>query len=434
MKTNLDQSPPFSHSLRQALRYIPTKLSNFNLFETELSWNDEERQHHEIISTRIHFLLFIVTVFIMTFYTVFSMKNQTITIDHPSEKIFEQIRSNDEYLSTLRCPCQSISIPYQSFISITFRLHQLCSSDFIDADSSWMNALYAAMINGQYAYDDYRRFALLHFRLLSSLCSLANDTITNAVKRFEMKELIAGQVDFSESFLTKTNDALAQLRRSTAREFVRTLNFIRSLTQGNGIISVTLSNWRYMVFDRINYNTIWTFPRLYDHPPNCSCAISSMCTSLAIMDRVVVPGFRVGCYALDSLLQSTLECLYDLGCVAMIKSLNSSMNFTIAPLDSSLSSTNATVQSLIDAFLIDEWKANVSYEKYYQQCAPLFCSYSVNQRADLLYIVTASIGFYGGLNTAIRIIAPMIEKISQSVLIFYQTRRMRHNRIVPING
>ena len=395
----------------QVLRSMRTKVSVFNLFETELSWHHPERQYHEIISTRIHFLLLTITFSIMIFYTAFSIKTQTITIDYPSETIFEKIRSNNEFLSTLRCPCQSISIPYQSFTSISFHLHQLCSSDFIQVDSMWTNLLNMAMISGKYTYDDYRRFGLLHFRLLSSLCQLANDVLTDSVRRFNANELITGQVEFREFFITKTSHALNQLQKSTARQFVRTLDFTRSLTQGNGIISATLSNWYYMFIDRTHLSTIWTFPRSYGQRANCSCATSSMCTSSATIDGIVVPGFRVGCYALDSLLQSTLECLYDRNCLTMIRSLNSSMNFTMAPLNSNRSSPNKTVQSLIDELLIDEWKTNMSYEKYYESCAPLFCSYSVNQRADLIYIVTASIGFYGGLSTAMRIIAPMMAKI-----------------------
>lgn len=430
---HLDQSLTLMNHVGQALRSIRMKVSAFNLFETELSWNNPERQHHEIISTRIHFVLLTITFSIMIFYTAFSMKTETIMIDHPSQYMFEQIRSNDEFRSTLRCPCRNITIPYQSFTSISFRLHQLCSSYFIELDSMWTNIRNITMINGDYAYDDYRSFGLLHFRLLSSLCQLANDIITDAVNRFNTNELITGQVEFREPFLTKTNAALAQLRTSTARKFVRTLDFTRILTQGNGLISATLSNWHYMLVDRIHLSTLWTFPRSYDNPSNCSCATSSMCTSLAAIDGIAVPGFRVGCYALDSLLQSTLECLYDLNCLTMIKALDVSLNFTIAPLNSSLSSPNATVQSLIDDLFINEWKTDMSYEKYYECCAPLFCTYSINQRADLLYIVTASIGFYGGLSTAIRILAPMMAKIGQSIRMFYQTRRLRQNVIVPIN-
>ena len=297
----------------------------------------------------------------------------------------------------------------------------------------WMNMVYTAMISERHPYVDYRMFALLHFRLLSLLCQLTDEIITDAVKRFNINELISGQVEFREFFVTKTNTALAQLRTSTARQFVRTLDFTRSITQDNGIVSATLSNWQFISFDQINFNTLWTLPRFYGDPPNCSCATSSMCTSLATIDGgIVVPGFRVGCYPLDSLLQSTLECLYDRNCLTMIQSLNSSMNFTMTPLNSNRSSPNATVQSLVDELFIDDWKTNVSYENYYEICAPLFCSYSVNQRADLIYIVTAAIGFYGGLSTAIEIIAPMMAKIGRSIWMFYQTRRMRLNVIAPI--
>ena len=419
--------------LRLLLQFIQTKIFEFNLFETELTWDDPQRRRREILITRIHFILLAITTCIMLVYTSLTIETQTTIIQSPSQVTFDRLRMNNDYLPTLQCPCQNITIPYQSFTSISFELHQLCSSDFIDTTSSWTTLLYSAMLSQHHSYDDFRLFALLHFRLLASLCQLANDTITDAAARFGMKKLITDQINIQETIEAKAQAALSQFRISTIRKFVRTLDLTRSVSQGNGIVSAIQSNWHFVAIDRINFDTVWTLPRSYGDQHTCSCMTSSLCTSSASINGSIIPGFRVGCYPLDSLLQSTLECLYYKNCLETLTSIDTSMNVTITPLNATISSPNVTVQSLVNDLLIDQWKTDVSYENYYSHCAPLSCSYSLNQRASLLYIITAIIGFYGGLSTALKIIAPALTKIGYSLVGFYRTRGARRIALVSIN-
>ena len=153
-----------------------------------------------------------------------------------------------------------------------------------------------------------------------------------------------------------------------------------------------------------------------------------MCSSAAKIENTSIPGFRIGCYIIDSLLQSTLECLYNISCINLLKSFYSVQDVSISPLNTNLSSSNETVQNLVDRLLIDEWKYYISYENYYRTCSPHSCRYSIDDRADVLYIIIKIIGFYGGLTIALKIISPRLIRF-----VLYLFRRIQ-NRVDPENS
>jgi hypothetical protein len=211
-----------------------------------------------------------------------------------------------------------------------------------------------------------------------------------------------------------------QFRSSIPQNFMRTLDFIRQMAQGNGLVSSIGSNWYPISLEGKKFMAMR--PRSYGDN-NCSCGTNPMCASSAAIDGWTVPGFLVGCYPLESLLQSTLECLYDMTCINKLKKTNQSSNMTIRPLDSTLSPPNVTVQSLLDAFMVDRWESSITYEHYYAACAPLSCTYVIREQANLIYMITTIIGFFGGLTVALKIIVPVLMKIAR-YLIMCRRRRV----------
>jgi hypothetical protein len=151
-----------------------------------------------------------------------------------------------------------------------------------------------------------------------------------------------------------------------------------------------------------------------------------MCASSAAIDGEIVHGLLVGCYPLESLLQSTLECLYNMTCINKLKKTNQFSDMSIRPLNSTLSPPNVTVQSLIDALMIDRWESSIAYEHYYMECAPLSCMYVIREQANLIYMITTIIGFFGGLTVALKIIVPVLMKIAR-YLIMCRQRRVEPN-------
>jgi hypothetical protein len=214
---------------------------------------------------------------------------------------------------------------------------------------------------------------------------------------------------------------------------MRTLDFIRQMAQGNGLVSSISSNWYPIPLEGKLPNTFnmpvevkppsnaWMVPRSYGNN-DCSCSTNSTCVSSATIDGWIVPGFLVGCYPLESLLQSTLECLYNITCINRLKNPNQSSNITICPLNSALSSPNATVQSLMDALMVDRWEPSITYEGYYAVCEPLSCTYVIRERANPIYIITTIIGFYGGSSVALKIIVSVLMKIGQYLIMCHRRR------------
>ncbi len=227
----------------------------------------------------------------------------------------------------------------------------------------------------------------------------------------------------------QANATLDRFRSSISKTFVRSIDFIRQMAQGNSIMSATMSNWYFSTIDvNLNNHSLWGMPRTY-RDGNCSCGTDAMCSEPANLNGWLVPGLMVGCYPLEALLQSTLECLYNPTCIDQLQH----MFFDSAPTDekfhqlnSSISSPNETVQSLLDRLLVDSWETNISYDRYYSACAPLSCTYSILDQPDIIYIVATIIGVYGGLTAILKIIISIITEIG------YKIAQRRNQRIVNV--
>jgi hypothetical protein len=403
---------------------IKTKIVELNLFETEASWEDDQRRRNQIISTRLYILLLILAFIILTVYTVATIQNQDITEQNPSQATFERLVSNPQISATLDCPCENFSIPYSSFMSISHRYHQLCSSDFIVQNALWAALVYHRSDTVEYSYNDYRRFATPHFRMLSYLCILTQDTLNDALSIFRSNKLISKRAQSRHFVETEIQAAMNQSQLSASQTFVRMLDFIREIAQGNRLVTSIYSNWYVLPLNFARKFASFG-PRSYG-ANNCSCGTNSTCTSSATIDDWIVPGFLVGCYPLESLLQSTVECLYNVTCIEGLINTTQSLNMTIRPLDSNVSPPNVTIRSLVDELMVDEWKASVTYEQYYTTCATLSCTYVKNQQTDLIYIITSIVGLYGGLSVALKLIVPILVKIGRYLIM------CRRQRIAPV--
>jgi hypothetical protein len=285
-----------------------------------------------------------------------------------------------------------------------------------------MNLLYSRSASLKYAYDDFRIFAVPEFQSLVALCKLANETFTDALTLFMSNTFTSVLVQTRETIEKQANGSLFRFRSSIPKTFVLMLDYIQQIAQGNGIVSSIMSNWHFLSLNTSrSWLSLWSEPRFYNDG-NCSCGTSAMCTSPAFIDEWRVPGFLVGCYPLEALLQSTLECLYDVVCIDKLKIMYVMVNATIRPLDPTLSASNATVQSLVNALMIDRWETSVFYERYYEACAPLSCSYLINKRANPLYIISTIVGLCGGLSVVLKLISPVIVRIGQRCIIRRQRR------------
>jgi hypothetical protein len=118
----------------------------------------------------------------------------------------------------------------------------------------------------------------------------------------------------------------------------------------------------------------------------CNCEVSSKCTQSS-------RNMMTGCYPLEALLQSTLQCFYDQQCIdsyGNFKALN-------LPSVSSRFQVNSTVEFILSELMVEEYLINISYKKYFAECVPSSCSYSHIERHNAIDIVTPLIELYGGV-------------------------------------
>jgi hypothetical protein len=171
----------------------------------------------------------------------------------------------------------------------------------------------------------------------------------------------------------------------------------------------------------------------------CSCGTRSDCTDPGgVYDKLrnglqifLMPGWNIGCSVVETLLNSTFECLYNQSCInSLLFYFNGSSRINISAINSSIESRfkrNTRIQNIANQLFVEEWKINRNYSSFYNQCAPISCSYK-NERDDyLVYTASKVLGLYGGLTVTLQFTTPLIIKI-----IFQIRNRCRRNRVTPI--
>ena len=135
---------------------------------------------------------------------------------------------------------------------------------------------------------------------------------------------------------------------------------------------------------------------------------------------LTIPGMMVACSIMDSLLLSTLECLYSECCLSIIyHNINQTYleRYTEIPWfkahllnDSKLSRypSNSSVKMLLKEMMIEQWHSNISFEFYYKTCVPTHCTYSDRARTySPVQILTTLISAIRGLTAVFRLTIPL---------------------------
>jgi hypothetical protein len=97
-------------------------------------------------------------------------------------------------------------------------------------------------------------------------------------------------------------------------------------------------------------------------------------------------------------------------------------------LDSSLPSrypNDSIIEDLVNNLMIEQWNISSLYNRYYNECQPTQCTYTIETRNDLIYIATTLFGIAGGLTTVLEVVVPRLVKF-----IMYCIRKLS-GRVVP---
>jgi hypothetical protein len=155
----------------------------------------------------------------------------------------------------------------------------------------------------------------------------------------------------------------------------------------------------------------------------------------------LIPGMATGCFTIDSLLLSTLECFYLDSCLSV---LYNTINITLSAMDTGLTwfqihplvydressrfPPNTSLSIIVREIMIEQWNLSASFDRYYEACAPVYCMYSYSTRASsFIEIIIKLVSMVGGLTVALRLITPQLIKLVFKLLKRKTKRRRRGN-------
>ncbi len=337
------------------------------------------------------------------------MVTKTVVVERPT--VMEYAYLNSNYSESLRCPCSKISISYDKFLHVDYTLHQVCSSIFVHPD--WITYLQNSLKFRNYYPKDFGSTGIYAFQALRTFCDLINRSISDQLIQFYSNQYVTASVVPQRLFESETETLTNQFRSSLTNNFLLSFSMIRDTIQSNAFFSALQSN--YLLYVGNIGRKAATRPESYN---DCSCSFSFECISQSSIIHYEsktslfdVPGFYTGCFVVDSLLQSTLECFYHQRCIDELKSnLSSLSSINLAALDASLSnySENSTIKKLVDNLMIEQWSVSHIFKNYYNECQPIQCTYTLETNNDVIYIFTTLFGIAGGLTTVLRLILPRL--------------------------
>ncbi|CAF2751635.1 unnamed protein product [Rotaria sp. Silwood2] len=308
------------------------------------------------------------------------------------------------------------------------RFHPICSSWFVSDD--WINLLFDPDISYFFQLD-FRSSATGQFQMLSSLCSFVKQSVRDSIDDFLSDTFFSPQLVTQQLMDAQVQSETLFLRTSTVNSVRQVLSFIRSATHNNQLQSALQTSKSLSIIVRSDGTAVINAMSsiFFDHNATlCSCGITSTCSSssgifnmwtyvnngnftLPILPVVNVTGFVTGCYAIEALLQSTLDCFFNRTCLEIVLAFFSFHNITtINTLNIAQTrfSPRTTIETILNDLFIEQWNTMSSFEDYFVKCAPFACTYSSTQQNNFLYILTKLLGLYGGLTVFLRICVPFI--------------------------
>ncbi|CAF4301532.1 unnamed protein product, partial [Adineta steineri] len=321
----------------------------------------------------------------ITIYIIFTDTIIDQSFSNPSENDYNNLLIS--HSKSLDCPCNKISIAYKDFIEINTTFHQICSSDFVNI--KWINYLFHEGYWYDYERRDIRVRGSAYFLFLSSLCSISQTTINNAIEQFLNEIFINTKLISEPEFNIQIENIILQFRNETLTKFSGSLKLLRDIMNGNAFVSSYFLNWYWWRDVNSTSSIIPISPIIMEN--GCSCGTQSDCIDsggiyyiLNNIQKFAMPGWNIGCSVVETLLYSTFECLYNQTCIDLLLHYATSVSslysygMNISAINSSIVSRfkrNALTQTIADELFIEEWKVNSSYSLFYNQCAPAYCSY-----------------------------------------------------------
>ena len=410
------------------VRFMGKHIRDLNFFPSVPPTNDRHQFTNQLVSTRFFIVIFLLIIAILLSFLSSVTIDKILIVKQPTLQQYQQLY--DQHSQTITCPCTRISVEHSIFLHINYTLHQACSSEFVT--TAWFNYLERASreYSGSWS-KNFRITSIFTFRALGSLCAAANDTLSNSLIRFFGEKYVTVTLTPSSLLESQLQSFVDQFRMSTINDFSLSLRVVRGSIQINALFSSLATNF-YIWYD-YDRSTPRLTGKIYG---NCSCVFDSFCrepsgiyNGMNINPIYTVPGMYIGCFLVESLLQSTLECFYSDSCFNQLTGYISTTTLSNATILNATASSRylptTNVSDIVNQLMLETWNWTMMYDKYYAECEPYECRYTIKTRNDIIYIVTTLIGLIGGLVAALKIVVPQLVSFTRRKRTFQRTGKIK---------
>ena len=313
--------------IKHKFTWLWHQIKMFNLFDSNS--NNLAKQHTERQTTRLYIILLATASVILLSYTIATEETRVYTIEKPPQETYEKLYA--KYSNTMTCMCSEISIPYSEFIRIQASFHQVCSSSFVLSDLSTQLAMIKHDIR---LYPiDFMLMSTGHLQWLSTLCTLSRLIFFNQLAVFLANPFVNNKLLAHQEFEVQGSqlaDAfINDIQFYFARGIKQTLEAI-GITQAISATSsviyklpiVTTPQGRQVRMEAANY---FSSCSCVSEPISCSdeaAFYSYNPTNDSFHPVFKIPGMRIACNSLQSVLKSNLDCWYSSECYQTVRFFN----------------------------------------------------------------------------------------------------------------
>ncbi|CAF1624471.1 unnamed protein product, partial [Adineta ricciae] len=437
-------------------------MRHMNLFK-DINDRTEHGVRQQKITTRVYLALLFGLICTICLFTSLNSELMTIIEIDPSVTTYHSLQSS--HVDSLQCPCSKKATSYGSFLSLSPRFHQICSSGFIHG--SWINMLDSYKYD--FSFNDWRYRLYLQFQFLSNFCYLANKTVNDAIGRYLSQLFIVSSVMNETDLNKQINGSLNQFYQSIVFSFSVMTDVLQLWMQIDQLYMVPVRKHNGMSYDVNLMNNVLTkdidvnqqlkfhfrlnqLQEINSTTTKCICAIDPYCQVPAVIYEsssihgtssgsnllLYVPGWIQRCLAVDSLLFSSLECFYENS--ACFPSLLVILSFRYQyPSDlvsivydptTTRFSRQANISTMFKEMMIEQWHSSISYQSFYDACAPTFCTYSQKMHTKNFFeIIITLLSMVGGMTLSLKILTPSLITVVIRLLTMIRKGRQRQEQI-----
>lgn len=426
--------------MEQFKRYLLT----LNIFKKSSGSHQEVNedlyeQRTQVVATRVYFLLLILILFILLFITCKNSTTITVTVANPTFAQIQNLPSNRT------CPCARTSFSYDKFVSSNVSFHQVCSSDFVS--DRWISSLFHGINTSYFLPNDIRSIGFAEFQALANFCRLSQANAKQTLRQFGSSLFISLYFDSSpENLRLKVITTFNRFNSSMPTAFTSRIELISAIIISNNLLNALGTS----IIPNMNTRTILNKDKLIEYwilqywhrssTADCRCIQAETLTNedcrglSGIYEEyfdfdtdcvnpdssqdpyeptIPIPEFASSCMPADACLLSSLECFFNQSCVNTIllyQRITDGMMWNFTALDSNKTlkpsrfNITSRIKSIVDELMVEEWLTQEDYDKYFQQCAPVLCTYYTNIHPDFLDVLNIFIGLLGGLCSALDLV------------------------------